>query len=75
VVEHVRGQVDVVADEVALGEPADREEDLLEVRDRDIATADAHRARVDERAVSESPHQGTAWSSRRAMMRVPAPLT
>jgi hypothetical protein len=37
------GDVDVVADEVALGEPARREEGLVRVRDRNLVAAHFHR--------------------------------
>ncbi len=40
--QRVVGDVEVVADEVALGEPARREEDLVLVRERDVVTADSH---------------------------------
>lgn len=40
--EHVRGDVEVIANEVSLRQSALREEDLVRVRDRDLAATDSH---------------------------------
>lgn len=44
VVERVRREVDVVVDEVAFRQPRLGKEDLVRVRDGDVAAADAHAA-------------------------------
>jgi hypothetical protein len=52
--------VDVVADEVALGQPALREEDLVEVRDRDVAPADPHRCEAKQITLAGEARSGPA---------------
>ena len=71
--EQVVGEVDVVADEVALREAALREEDLVRVRDLDVVAADPHGA--EGYGPEITLRGGRRVESRRAIMGVPAPLT
>jgi hypothetical protein len=70
-VQRVWREVEVVGDEIALRQPRRREVDLLEVRERDVTTADAHPPRRVWRSVARRrgamvvPRQGRRERSQR----------
>src|SRR4029453_19576685 len=70
VIEHARRHVEVVLDEVDLLQPALREEDLVRVRDVDLAAPDAE---LHDSSIEKSPFGGMWRAAGRGENESPAP--